>query len=207
MSAYMKFSGVVIVGMILCIISGCSSLMVYNERAISLDDVINLSKAKVSSDAIIGHIDATHSRFKLSSDDIVRLKNEGVADDVIEYMIETDMTPERYRRDYSYSPYDYWEHYFNSYYYPIYDYYYNPFSDYYYNYPYSYYNYPLYDYNFGGFPYYRSPYVVRRRPGLVGRFYEYYPSVPLYERDAFPGDRFRRPEAEENDKSGRNNNR
>ena len=207
MSAYMRFSGVLIVGMVLLIISGCTSLMVYNERAISLDDVINLSKADAGSDVIISHIDATHSRFRLSPDDIVRLKNEGVTDDVIEYMIETEMTPERYSRDYSYSPYDYQEHYFNSYYYPIYDYYYNPFSDYYYNYPYSYYNYPVYDYNFGGSPYYRSPYVVRRRPGLVGRFYEYYPSVPLYERDSFPGDRFRRPEAEEYDESDRNNNR
>jgi len=189
MGALIKVSGVVTIGFIILMITGCSAFVIVNERAMSIDDVINLTKAEASSDVIIRQIEATNSRFELEADDIVRLKNEGVEDDVIEFMIETGYTPQRMKRDYNYAPYDYWYNYYNRFYYPYYDYYYNP--DAYYLY--------------GGVPYYRhrSPYIVRRRPGLVGRHYEYYPSTPLYyERDYNFRDRFYGRELEEYEESG-----
>ena len=183
MGALIKVSGVITIGFIILMITGCSAFVIVNERAMSIDDVINLTKAEASSDVIIRQIEATNSRFELEADDIVRLKNEGVEDDVIEFMIETGYTPQRMRRDYNYAPYDYWNNYYNKFYYPYYDYNYNP--DAYYLY--------------GGVPYYRhrSPYIVRRESGLVGRYYEYYPSTPLYERDNYFRNRFYGRELEE----------
>gem|GEM_PF-6290336 len=197
MRKYAIYTAIAVLGLMLVVFSGCSSMVMVNERAISLEDVINLSKADLSSDVIISHIDATRSIFKLTSEDIIRLNEEGVDNDVIEYIINSDIDSERYGWMSSTSPYDYWSHYSTSYYYPNYDYYFNRHSGYSYNYPYSYYpsyyyNRPYNNYNYGGMSYYRSPYYVRRTPGLVGRFYEYAPSVPLYGRDYYPDRRMRR---------------
>ena len=192
------YTAIAILGLALLVFSGCASMMMVNERAISLEDIVNLSKAELSSDVIISHIDATNSIFKLTSDDIIRLKEEGVDDDVIEYIIESDIDSERFGWMNNTSPYDYWSYYSSSYYYPTYDYYFNRNSGYRYNYPYSYYPYssyynrPYFNYNYGGLSYYRNPYYVRRTPGLVGRFYEYAPSVPVYERDYYPDRRMQR---------------
>ena len=113
---------------ILIIITGCSSYMYNRERALIIDDVINMSKANAGSDVIINQIRATHSRFKLETNDIIRLKNEGVEDDVIEYMIRTDFTRRTFGWEFGYRPYDYWYYHYDYYYsptvYPIYDYYY-----------------------------------------------------------------------------------
>ncbi|MFC1490000.1 hypothetical protein ACFL6K_02195 [Candidatus Latescibacterota bacterium] len=143
------------VGLLLIIFSGCS-VMMYNERAISLEEVIDLSKAEVGPDVIISHIDATNTIFKLTSEDIIMLKEEGVDDDVIEHILETDIDSGIYNGMNSTLSYDYY-------------------SNRYSGYPY-----------YGGLSLYSSPYYVRRTPGLVGRFYEYAPSVPLYSRDYFP---------------------
>ncbi len=185
MRALIKVSGIIAIGLfVVLMIAGCSAFVTVNERAMSLDDIINLTKAKASSDVIIRQIEVTRSKFMLGADDIVRLKNEGVEDDVIEFMIETENTPQRMNWNYNYAPYDYWYNYYNDFYYPYYDYYYNPDAFYLY----------------GDIPYYRhrSPYIVRQTPGLVGRFYEYYPSTPLYYDMYNFRNRSYRPETEEN---------
>ncbi len=183
MYEHKKLTAIALAGLVLFIFSGCSSLMVVNERAISLEEIVSLSKADLSSDVIIGHIDATRSVFKLTSGEIIWLKEQGVDDEVIEYILETDIDTARFGWMYSTSPYDYWSNYSTSYYYPIYDYYFNRYSGYSYPYYYHHYYRPFY----GGLSFYNNPYYVRRRPGLVGRFYEYAPSIPVYERD-FPVD-------------------
>ena len=114
-----KISGIMVIGFILLVIAGCSEFVSFNKRALTLDDIINLTKAKVSSNAIISHIEVTRSRFKLETADIIRLKNEGVENDVIEHMIGTDFTPGRFSREYGYTSYDYWLYNFDSYYHPI----------------------------------------------------------------------------------------
>ena len=119
MRAMSKISGIMMIGFILIMTPGCSEFVGFKERALSLDDIINLSKAKVSSNAIISHIEVTHSRFKLETADIIRLKNEGVENDVIKHMIGTDFTPRRFSCDYGYTSYDYWLYNFDSYHHPI----------------------------------------------------------------------------------------
>ncbi len=130
-----KFFGIIIIGSILLMISGCSSFIYFRERALSIDDIINMSKANAGKDIIIRQIEVTHSKFRLETADIIRLKNENVDDEVIEYMIASDFTPDAFSWEYGYRPYDYWYYHYDNYYYPpyypVYDYnyYYSPFWD------------------------------------------------------------------------------
>jgi hypothetical protein len=73
------------------------------------DDVIALTRAKVSDDVIIDQIKVTDSYFQLSTQDIVDLANAGVSDKVISAMIKTDEPP-KYKTtgDYYYPPYSWW---------------------------------------------------------------------------------------------------
>ena len=63
----------------------------------TVQDVIQLSQAKVGDDVIIGQIRATESTFQLSTKDIVALKDAGVSDKVIGAMVNSS-TPRRYGR-------------------------------------------------------------------------------------------------------------
>lgn len=56
---------------------------------LSIRDVEKMSSAGINDDVIINQIKATNSVFYLSADDIVELKNAGVSQHVINYMIET----------------------------------------------------------------------------------------------------------------------
>jgi len=178
-----KVFSVITVGLILLMISGCSSFVYFRERALTIDDIINMSKAKAGSNVIISQIDVTYSRFKLETADIIRLKNEGVEDDVIEYMIATDFTPKAFGWEYGYRPYDYryyhYDYYYHPIYYPVYDYdyYYSPFRD-----------------GLRGTPYYRyrSPYSYP--VNILTDFYRHrrlYYEGDYYQRDR---SRLRRPD-------------
>jgi hypothetical protein len=140
--------------LVIAVITGCSVISTVNPRAVSLNDIIAMSKSGVGSGVIISHIQATHSRYHLSPGDIIRLKNEGVADDVLKAMIQTETVSSNpplfdwENPNWGFTPYDNWSNY-NSY-------------------PTGYYLSP-YDY----------PYIVFRQPGLLGRFYNYYP-LDLY---------------------------
>lgn len=104
-----------------------------DSSAMSIDDVITLSKEGLSDDVIISQIKATYSYFELTTDDIVRLKKAGVSGKVINAMIKTaETTARKIRRYYYNSP---------SYLYPYYYYGYPWYSSYlgyygwYYHYP------------------------------------------------------------------------
>jgi hypothetical protein len=58
-------------------------------RAVTLDDIIALSKAGVSSEILIAVIDADRTIFNLVPADIVSLKKAGVPNDVIVKMLGT----------------------------------------------------------------------------------------------------------------------
>ena len=103
------------------VISGCSSYMAVEERkqTLSSDDIIAMSQAGVSSEIIKRKIEVTHSQFSLETSDIVHLKSEGVSDDVIRSMIDTDENAGLVDLERSYSLYDYWFNYYNTFY-PVY---------------------------------------------------------------------------------------
>lgn len=59
-------------------------------QAVTLDDLIALSKAGVSSEILVAVIDADRTIFNLTPTDIVNLKKAGVPNDVIVKMIGTE---------------------------------------------------------------------------------------------------------------------
>jgi hypothetical protein len=58
-------------------------------RAVTLDDIVALSKAGVSSEILIAVIDADRTIFNLTPGEIVNLKKAGVPNDVILKMLGT----------------------------------------------------------------------------------------------------------------------
>jgi hypothetical protein len=79
-------------------------------------DVMSMVKAGLTDEDIIRRIDASGTVFRLSADDVVNLRKEGVSDRVVTYMLDTYtryVAAEQRRQDY----YDYDWHYRFSFYY------------------------------------------------------------------------------------------
>ena len=62
---------------------------VYEGQPLTISDIIALSKAGVNDSVIMSQIDATKTVFRLSSLQIINLKDTGVSQRVINYMIDT----------------------------------------------------------------------------------------------------------------------
>lgn len=58
-------------------------------RVFSLGDIKNLAAAGLSDDIIVSQIRNSRAVYRLSSNDIIDLKNAGVSEQVIDYMINT----------------------------------------------------------------------------------------------------------------------
>ena len=147
--------------------AGCASLAA-NQRAVNMQDVIYLTRHQLGPEVIIKHIESTGSRFNLSTEDIVTLKDAGVDEAVIETMVELSAPMPPFDWESPWPPYAS----------------YMPLN----NLPpvrlYDYYYYPLYESYSGYYDYPSSIYDPRlqRRSGLIGRFYEYVPPSPyLYQ--------------------------
>ncbi|MBM3859169.1 MAG: hypothetical protein FJ395_05915 [Verrucomicrobia bacterium] len=83
--------------------TGCATTP--RPAAVSLADVISMTKAGSWDDDIIRRIESARTVYRLGADDVVRLRNEGVSDRVINYMLETytrAAVAEQQRRDYYY---------------------------------------------------------------------------------------------------------
>jgi hypothetical protein len=77
---------------------------------LSQGDVISMVKAGVTDEEIMRRIDDTRTVFRLSSDDVVRLRNDGVSDRVVNYMLDTyvrAVAAEQRRQDASYMDFRY----------------------------------------------------------------------------------------------------
>jgi len=82
-------------------------------------EIISMTKAGMWDEDIIRRIDATRTVFRLSAEDVVRLRNEGVSERVVNYMLDTytrAVAAEQRRQDYyyyggfHYSPWSYHRH-------------------------------------------------------------------------------------------------
>ncbi|GAB4187051.1 MAG: hypothetical protein Tsb0015_05390 [Simkaniaceae bacterium] len=60
-----------------------------NNQQLSINDIKAMSQAGISDDVIISQIRATNSRYNLSTSQIIDLKNAGVSQRVIDYMINS----------------------------------------------------------------------------------------------------------------------
>lgn len=102
----MKYS-IILAGLAICLLStGCMSpYYAHRERrqvvqedtlmapAMTVDDVIAMTKDGVGDDVILAQMKATHTYFRLTSNDIRDLKKSGVSDKVISAMIKTADQP------------------------------------------------------------------------------------------------------------------
>ena len=73
-------------------------------------DIISMVKVGVPDEEIMRRIDATRTVFRLSSDDVIRLRNEGVSDRIVNYMLDTytrAVAAEQRRQDASYYDFHY----------------------------------------------------------------------------------------------------
>jgi outer membrane lipoprotein SlyB len=59
------------------------------QQQLNVNDIIAMSQAGVSPDTIISMIDSSKSTFNLTSAEVIKLKNAGVSEKVINHMIET----------------------------------------------------------------------------------------------------------------------
>ena len=66
---------------------------VTQQQPLSVTDVKALAKAGISDDVIISQLVSTHTGFRLSSDAIIDLRNAGVSDRVVNFMISTASDP------------------------------------------------------------------------------------------------------------------
>jgi hypothetical protein len=111
-------------GLVIALLStGCmSSYYAHRERRhmveqdslmpppMTVDDVIAMAKDSVGDDVILAQMRATHTYFRLTSNDIRDLKKSGVSDKVISAMIKSadQPKPSTQQAAYSYYPDYYW---------------------------------------------------------------------------------------------------
>ena len=68
---------------------GCATTRPPRPPPLTQADVISMVKAGVTDEDIMRRIDATRAVFRLSSDDVVRLRNEGISDRLANFMLDT----------------------------------------------------------------------------------------------------------------------
>jgi hypothetical protein len=93
---------VVLVGAFLV---GCATTPHPRPVPLTQSDIISMVKAGMTEEDIMRRIDETGTVFRLSSDDVMRLRNEGVPDRVVNYMLDTytrAAVAEQRRRDADY---------------------------------------------------------------------------------------------------------
>lgn len=71
------------------LMAGCASNKPPPPPPLTQADIISMVKAGVPDEEIINRIDATRTVFRLGSSDVVMLRNEGVSDRVVNYMLDT----------------------------------------------------------------------------------------------------------------------
>jgi hypothetical protein len=76
------------------VIGGCYTSRAYPHASpLSKDDVVRLSQEGIADEVIISQIDATHSKFFLTVDEIIALRKAKVSQRVIDRMIGTSRHP------------------------------------------------------------------------------------------------------------------
>ncbi len=87
------------------IVSGCATLS--GPPPLTRDDIVRLSKAGESPQAIIDRLQATDTVIPLTGSDIVRLHQQGVPEEVLDYLQQAQIAEMRRREAMLYSMYPY----------------------------------------------------------------------------------------------------
>ena len=77
------------VTLLVLLVVGCASHKPAPPPPLTQADIISMVKMSVPDDEIMRRIDETRSVFRLSSEDVVRLRNEGLSDRLVSFMLDT----------------------------------------------------------------------------------------------------------------------
>lgn len=102
-----------IIGSGLALLHSCAVYSPYNFTPVTVPDIVQMSKDKVSSKNIINEIRKSHTAYTLKANEFAKLQQEGVADSVVNYMQKThlDLIRNNQQRQDSY----YWGPYYGGY--------------------------------------------------------------------------------------------
>lgn len=102
---------------LLCValLAGCAALTTPRPTPLSTEDIVQMSKNGVPAQALIQRIEASGAVYSLKASELARLREQGVADAVIDRMQQTYIDAERFReamrerdRMWLYGPPGYW---------------------------------------------------------------------------------------------------
>ncbi|MBE7516725.1 MAG: hypothetical protein HS105_08980 [Chloracidobacterium sp.] len=82
----MKKKNLILTAVVALIISLCASFVLAQEKMTN-DEVIQLTKAGLASSIIVGKINTSPTNFDMSTDALIKLKQAGVSDDVVNAML------------------------------------------------------------------------------------------------------------------------
>lgn len=87
----LMLAGLLIMGLMATFALGCApySRVSVQEKGFTKEDVIKLTKAGVGDDVIISQIEASKVAFKLSTEEILALREIGVSEPVMQAMIQS----------------------------------------------------------------------------------------------------------------------
>ena len=77
------------VTLLVLFVMGCASHRPAPPPPLTQADVISMVKMSVPDEDIMRRIDATRTVLRLSSDDVVRLRNEGLSDRLVNFLLDT----------------------------------------------------------------------------------------------------------------------
>ncbi len=92
-----------------CFVAACQSLRQPRPPPVTVSQIVEMTKAGVTPQQIIDQIRASETVYKMPASELIKLKEQGVSDDVINYMQQTylesvrDEHPPHYY--YNYPPY------------------------------------------------------------------------------------------------------
>ena len=89
----------------LTIMNGCVVYRPNNAQMVSVPDIIQMSKDGLSSKDIIDEINSSHTVYSLKADQLIKLRDQGVQDSVLNYMEETKIAAIQYDQRYADSGY------------------------------------------------------------------------------------------------------
>jgi hypothetical protein len=91
----------------IAILQSCVVYRPNTSQLVSVTDIVQMSKDGLSSKDIIGEIRHSHTVYSLKADQLVKLRDEGVQDSVLNYMEETKIDAVRQNQRYADSAYWY----------------------------------------------------------------------------------------------------
>jgi hypothetical protein len=104
----------VVAAALVLILGGCHTIS--SRPWISLDEIVKMSKEGMAPNAIIADLEQRRVQLEFSGSQLAKLKEQGVADEVLDYLLNAYARRIRYESLQDYEPY--WRYHPYYYYYP-----------------------------------------------------------------------------------------